>query len=398
MDYDKNNKDKNLEQKIPDSKTTPRKSTSKSSTQKSSTQKSSTSKSSTQKSSTSKSSTPKSSTPKSSATKNSTPSSSTAKSSATENSATKSSTPRSSTTKSSVAENSTTKSSATKSSTPKSSPTKSSASKSSTAKNPRQYNLENDNIDSTPDNIDTATNVIFGRNSVIEAIKAGRSIDKILVQKGDVEGSIIKIIGDAKKNGILVQEVEKAKLDDLTNFEKHQGVFAYVAAHTYYSLDEILNEAKLKNEDPFVLILESIQDPHNLGAIIRTALTAGVHGVIIPKHRAVGLSAVVEKASAGALEYLKVCKVTNISQTIELLKNSGIWVACADMSGEIIYKENLKGPIGVVIGSEGTGVSRNVKANCDFVVSIPMFSNIQSLNASVAAGVICYEVVRQRKY
>lgn len=373
MDYDKNNKDKNLEQNIPDSKTTPRKSTSKSSTPKSSTSKSSASKSSTL-----KSSAPKSSTPKSSASKSSTP-----KSSAPKSSTPKSSTPRSSTTKSSATENSATKSSATKS---------------STLKNSRQYNLENENIDSTPDNIDIAPNVIFGRNSVIEAIKAGRSIDKILVQKGDVEGSIIKIISDAKKNGILVQEVEKSKLDDLTNFEKHQGVFAYVAAHTYYSLDEILNEAKLKNEDPFVLILESIQDPHNLGAIIRTALTAGVHGVIIPKHRAVGLSAVVEKASAGALEYLKVCKVTNISQTIELLKNSGIWVACADMSGEIIYKENLKGPIGIVIGSEGTGVSRNVKAKCDFVVSIPMFSNIQSLNASVAAGVICYEVVRQRKY
>ncbi|WP_305767444.1 23S rRNA (guanosine(2251)-2'-O)-methyltransferase RlmB [Candidatus Epulonipiscium viviparus] len=245
---------------------------------------------------------------------------------------------------------------------------------------------------------DTLESVIFGRNSVIEAMKAGRCIDKILIQKGDTEGSIVKIINDAKKSGIVVQEVEKAKLDALTNHEKHQGVFAYVAAHRYYALDEIMNDAKSKAEDPFVLILESIQDPQNLGAIIRTALNAGVHGIIIPKHRAVGLSAAVQKASAGAVEYMKVCKVTNIAQTIETLKSAGVWVACADMDGEIIYRENLKGPIGIVIGNEGGGVSKNVKSKCDFVVSIPMFGKIQSLNASVAAAVVCYEVVRQRRY
>ncbi|ONI45778.1 23S rRNA (guanosine(2251)-2'-O)-methyltransferase RlmB [Candidatus Epulonipiscioides gigas] len=232
----------------------------------------------------------------------------------------------------------------------------------------------------------------------MEALKSGRCIDKILVQKGDNEGSIIKIINDAKKKGIVVQEVDKSKLDTLTNFDNHQGVFAYVAAHKYYTIEEMLNDAKSRNEDPFFLILEGIQDPHNLGAIIRSALNAGVHGVIIPKHRAVGLTAAVQKASAGATEYMKVCKVTNISQTIETLKSAGIWVACADMDGEIIYKENLRGPIGIVIGNEGSGVSRTVKSKCDFVVSIPMFGRIQSLNASVAAAIVCYEVVRQRRY
>ncbi len=243
-----------------------------------------------------------------------------------------------------------------------------------------------------------ADNVVYGRNSVLEAIKVNRSIDKILVQSGEMEGSIKKIIGDAKKKGLLVQEVDKAKLDTLANFEKHQGVIAFVAAHKYYTIEEMLNDAKAKNQDPFLVILENIQDPHNLGAIIRTAHNAGAHGVIIPKHRAVGLTPIVAKSSAGALEYMKVAKVTNISQTIEKLKAQGIWVACADMDGEAIFKENLRGPIGIVVGNEGEGISKNVKNKCDFVISIPMYGKISSLNASVATAVLCYEVVRQRNY
>lgn len=241
-------------------------------------------------------------------------------------------------------------------------------------------------------------NIIYGRNSVIEVLKSGRSIDKLLVQNGASEGSIKKIIGEAKAKSILVQEVTKQKLDDLVQNEKHQGVVAYVAAHEYVSIDEILNDAKSKQEDPFIIILDNIQDPHNLGAIIRSAHNAGAHGIIIPKRRAVGLTSTVSKSSAGASEHMKVCKVANIAQTIEELKAKGIWVACADMDGEIIYKENLRGPIGIVIGSEGEGISRNVKNKCDFVVSIPMYGKVTSLNASVAASLLAYEVVRQRHF
>lgn len=239
-------------------------------------------------------------------------------------------------------------------------------------------------------------NILFGRNSVLEVLKSGRDIEKILVQKGQVEGSIKKIIGDAKQRGIIVVEVEKNKLDELCNMEKHQGVVAYASAHKYVEIDEILNDAKSKGEDPFVLILENIQDPHNLGAIIRSAHNAGVHGIIISKRRAVGLTSTVSKASAGAIEYTKVAKVANIAQTIEELKAKGIWVACADMDGEIIYTDNLRGPIGIVIGSEGEGVSKIVKSKCDFVVKIPMYGKVTSLNASVAASILAYEVVRQR--
>lgn len=239
-------------------------------------------------------------------------------------------------------------------------------------------------------------NILFGRNSVLEVLKSGRDIEKILVQKGQVEGSIKKIIGDAKQRGIIVVEVEKNKLDELCNMEKHQGVVAYASAHKYVDIDEILNDAKSKGEDPFILILENIQDPHNLGAIIRSAHNAGVHGIIISKRRAVGLTSTVSKASAGAIEYTKVAKVANIAQTIEELKTKGIWVACADMDGEIIYTDNLRGPIGIVIGSEGEGVSKIVKSKCDFVVKIPMYGKVTSLNASVAASILAYEVVRQR--
>ena len=241
-------------------------------------------------------------------------------------------------------------------------------------------------------------NILFGRNSVLEVLKSGRDVEKILVQKGQMEGSIKKIMADAKQRGIVVQEVEKTKLDDMCNMEKHQGVVAYVSAHKYVEIDEILNDAKSKGEDPFILILENIQDPHNLGAIIRSAHNAGVHGIIISKRRAVGLTSTVSKASAGAIEYTKVAKVSNIAQTIEELKAKGIWVACADMDGEIIYTDNLRGPIGIVIGSEGEGVSKLVKSKCDFVVRIPMYGKVTSLNASVAASILAYEVVRQRYF
>ncbi|OON95885.1 MAG: 23S rRNA (guanosine(2251)-2'-O)-methyltransferase RlmB [Epulopiscium sp. Nele67-Bin005] len=240
--------------------------------------------------------------------------------------------------------------------------------------------------------------MLYGRNAVIEALKSGHEIEKIFLQKGETEGSIKKIIGDAKKKGIITQDVEKPKLDELANGEKHQGVVAYVSAHSYSTIDAMLNDAKSKNEDPFLVILDNIQDPHNLGAIIRTAHNAGAHGIIIPKRRAVGLTSTVAKSSAGAIEYMKIAKVTNIAQTIEELKTKGVWIACADTTGEIIYQENLKGPIGIVIGSEGSGVSHNVKRKCDFVVSVPMYGKISSLNASVATALMCYEIVRQRNF
>lgn len=241
-------------------------------------------------------------------------------------------------------------------------------------------------------------NILFGRNSVMEALKGQREIDKILVQKGEKEGSVIKIISLAKSKAIVVQEVEKAKLDEITGREKHQGVLAYVAAHEYVSVDEILEDAKEKGEAPFVLILDNIQDPHNLGAIIRTAHNAGVHGIIIPKRRAVGLTGTVAKSSAGALEYMKIAKVSNIAQTIRELKERGLWIACADMDGKTLYEENLTGPIGIVVGSEGEGVSKLTRDNCDYIVSVPMYGKVTSLNASVAASLMVYEVVRQRNF
>lgn len=241
-------------------------------------------------------------------------------------------------------------------------------------------------------------NVLFGRNAVIEALKGERTIDKILVQKGEKEGSVIKIISGAKAKNIVVQEVEKSKLDELTGREKHQGVVAYVAAHEYVSVDEILEYARSKGEHPFVLILENIQDPHNLGAIVRTAHTAGVHGIIIPKRRAVGLTGTVAKSSAGALEHTKIAKVSNIQQTIKELKAQGLWIACADMGGKTLFEEDLTGPIGIVVGSEGEGISRLTRENCDYIVSVPMYGKVTSLNASVAASIMVYEVVRQRNF
>lgn len=241
-------------------------------------------------------------------------------------------------------------------------------------------------------------NLLFGRNSVIEALKGERNIDKILVQRGEKEGSIIKILSMARDKAIVITEVEKGKLDEITLGAKHQGIAAYVAAHEYVSVDEILEEAEEKGEPPFVLILENIQDPHNLGAIVRTAHNAGVHGIIIPKRRAVGLTGTVAKSSAGALEYMKIAKVSNIAQTLKELQQKGLWIASADMDGKTLYEENLTGPIGIVVGGEGEGVSKLTRQISDYIVSVPMYGQVTSLNASVAASLMVYEVVRQRHF
>ena len=239
--------------------------------------------------------------------------------------------------------------------------------------------------------------IIEGRNAVLEAFRAGKTIDRLFVLNGCKDGPVQTIMREAKKHkDTVVNFVKKERLDQLSETGKHQGVIAYAASYEYAEVDDILAKAAAKNEDPFVIILDGIEDPHNLGAIIRTANLAGAHGVIIPKHRAVGLTATVAKASAGALNYTPVAKVTNIVKTIEELKDKGLWFACADMGGTEMYKLNLKGPIGLVIGNEGSGVSRLVKENCDMIASIPMKGDIDSLNASVAAGVLAFEVVRQR--
>ena len=238
--------------------------------------------------------------------------------------------------------------------------------------------------------------VIEGRNAVIEAFRAGKTVDKIFVQEHLKEGSMNTVIREAKKHDTVINYVKKERLDQMSETGKHQGVIAYIAAYEYATVDDILKKAEEKGESPFVVILDDIEDPHNLGAIIRTANLAGAHGVIIPKHKAAGLTATAVKASAGAINHTPVAKVTNISKTIEELKEKGLWFVCADMGGTTMYDLDLKGAIGLVIGNEGKGVSRLVKEKCDFVASIPMFGDIDSLNASVAAGVLVYEIVRQR--
>lgn len=237
---------------------------------------------------------------------------------------------------------------------------------------------------------------IEGRNAVIEAFRSGKPIDKVFILDGCQDGPMVTIRREAKKKDVMIKYVTKERLDQMSETGKHQGVIAYAAAYEYAEVSDILEKAKEKGEDPFIFILDNIEDPHNLGAIIRTANLAGAHGVIIPKNRAVGLTATVTKASAGALNYTPVAKVTNLSQTIEELKKEGLWFVCADMDGEIMYRQNLTGPIGLVIGNEGEGVGRLVKSKCDLVARIPMQGDIDSLNASVAAGVLAYEVVRQR--
>ena len=237
---------------------------------------------------------------------------------------------------------------------------------------------------------------IEGRNAVLEAFRSGKTIDRLFVLDGCQDGPVRTIVRAAKKHDTIVNFVPKERLDSMSETGHHQGVMAYAAAYEYAEVEDILKIAEEKGEPPFLFLLDGIEDPHNLGAIIRTANLAGAHGVIIPKRRAVGLTATVARTSAGALNYTPVAKVTNMAATIEDLKKRGIWFVCADMGGESMYRLNLTGPIGLVIGNEGEGVSRLVKEKCDMIASIPMKGDIDSLNASVATGVLAYEIVRQR--
>ncbi len=237
---------------------------------------------------------------------------------------------------------------------------------------------------------------IEGRNAVLEAFRSGKTIDKLYVLDGCQDGPIRTIVREAKRHDTLLSFVERERLDQLSETGKHQGVIAVAAAYAYAGVEDLLAAAEKKGEPPFLFLLDGIEDPHNLGAIIRTANLAGAHGVIIPRRRAVGLTATVAKTSAGALNYTPVAKVTNLAATIKELKERGIWFVCADMGGEEMYRLDLRGPIGLVIGSEGEGVSRLVRESCDFAAAIPMKGEIDSLNASVAAGVLAYEIVRQR--
>ncbi|NLY49266.1 MAG: 23S rRNA (guanosine(2251)-2'-O)-methyltransferase RlmB [Clostridiales bacterium] len=239
-------------------------------------------------------------------------------------------------------------------------------------------------------------NIIEGRNAVLEAIRAGKTIDKLFVLSGSQDGPIKTITDKARKMNAVITYVTRERLDQMSQTGKHQGVIAYTAAYEYAEVEDILAEARIRNEDPFILLLDGIEDPYNLGAIIRTAHQAGAHGIIIPKHRAAGLTAAVARASAGAINYLPVAKVTNLANTIEMLKKEGIWFVSADMDGQVMYDLNLTGPIGLVIGGEGEGVGRLVKEKCDFTARIPMYGKVDSLNASVAAAVLAYEIVRQR--
>ena len=238
---------------------------------------------------------------------------------------------------------------------------------------------------------------IEGRNAVIEAFRAGKTIDRLYLLDGCKDGPIMTIKREAAKQDCIIRYVERERLDQMSETGKHQGVIACAAAYAYAQVEDILNRAKEKGEPPFIFLLDNIEDPHNLGAIIRTANLAGAHGVIIPKNRAVGLTAAAVRASAGAINYTPVAKVTNMVNAIEELKKEGLWFVCADMDGTCMYDLDLKGPIGLVIGSEGSGVGRLVKEKCDFTASIPMKGDIDSLNASVAAGVLAYEIVRQRR-
>ena len=237
---------------------------------------------------------------------------------------------------------------------------------------------------------------VEGRNAVIEAFRSGKDIDKVFVLDGCMDGPIRTIVREAKKQDTILNFVDKARLGGLSETGKHQGVIAYISSYNYSSIEDMFALAKSRGEEPFILLLDSIEDPHNLGAIIRTANVVGAQGVVIPKRRAVGLTATVARTSAGALNYTPVAKVTNLTKTMEDLKKQGMWFVCGDMDGEVMYRLDLKGSIGLVVGSEGAGVSRLVKESCDFVAKIPMKGEIDSLNASVAAGVLAYEILRQR--
>ena len=238
--------------------------------------------------------------------------------------------------------------------------------------------------------------IVEGRNAVIEAFRSGKDIEKVFILDGCGDGPIRTIVREAKKRDTIINFVDKTRLGQLSETGKHQGAIAYISSYNYSSIEDMFTLAKSREEEPFILFLDSIEDPHNLGAIIRTANVVGAHGVVIPKRRAVGLTATVARTSAGALNYIPVAKVTNLTKTMEDLKEQGLWFVCGDMDGEVMYSLNLKGPIGLVVGNEGAGVSRLVKENCDFVAKIPMKGEIDSLNASVAAGVLAYEILRQR--
>lgn len=250
-------------------------------------------------------------------------------------------------------------------------------------------------------NFDTTENqnekdIIFGRNSVGEAIKAGRPLDSVLVAKGERSGSVPKILADAKSSDIPIKEVDRKKLDYMCGHANHQGIIAVGAVKAYSSVDDIFDLAAQRGEEPFIIVCDEIEDPHNLGAIIRTAEAAGAHGVIVPKRRSAPLSFTVSKTSAGAVEFMHVARVTNIVQTLDELKQRGVWIYCADMDGEPFYGADLKGAVALVVGSEGKGVGRLVKQKCDVVLSMPMKGRINSLNASVAAGILMYEISKQR--
>lgn len=239
---------------------------------------------------------------------------------------------------------------------------------------------------------------VEGRNEVIETFRSGREVDRLYIQDGLRDGPISTILREAKKRGTTVKFVTKTRLDEMSQTGKHQGVIAVTAAVEYASVEDILAAAEKKGEDPFIILLDGIEDPHNLGAVIRTANLAGAHGVIIPKNRAAGLTGAVARASAGAVNYTPVSRVTNLTDTMEDLKKRGLWFVCADMGGTVMYDLNLKGPIGLVIGNEGSGVSRLVREHCDMTAAIPMRGDIDSLNASVACGVLSFEIVRQRRF
>lgn len=261
----------------------------------------------------------------------------------------------------------------------------------------QKNNSNNFEISKENKQINNFDDQVEGRNSVLELLESGKDINKIFVSKGEKQGSINKIIGKAKDKGIVLVEVDKNKLDDMSQNKNHQGVIAIVPPFKYCDIDDILNEAKEQNEDPFVIILDGIEDPHNLGAIIRTAETAGVHGVIIPKRRAASVNSTVNKVSAGAVEHMKIARVNNINKTIEYLKDNGLWIIGTDgRANKYYYEQDLTGPIAIVIGSEGFGMSRLVSENCDLLVKIPMKGKITSLNASVSAGIVIYETVKQK--
>jgi len=240
--------------------------------------------------------------------------------------------------------------------------------------------------------------ILIGRNAILEALNHDKPMDKILLKRGSLEGTLRVIAAKARERGIVLQEVDKTKLDELSEAGNHQGIVGLCPAKGYVEIDEILAFAKSKNEDPFVLLLDGIMDPHNLGAILRTAESAGIHGVILPKRRSVGLTPTVAKTSSGAVEHILISRVTNLSDAISKLKKCGLWIACADMKGVDLYTADLSGPIALLVGSEGTGVSRLLAKNSDFLIKIPMYGHIDSLNASVAAGVLMYEVVRKRRF